>query len=135
MSRTKLGSRAIYASYMETITGTETLKRGDSGKTLFLDSSGGAVALTLPSVTKNAGWEIKIKVKDSTTASTIADSTGSAILVGGIGADTGGYISMAGKTITMTTDAVQGDELCIVCDGTNYYVTGLTGHSAGFSVA
>ncbi|MEA1999163.1 MAG: hypothetical protein U9N61_07575, partial [Euryarchaeota archaeon] len=96
-------------------------------------SSGGAVALTLPSVTKNAGWEIKIKVKDSTTASTIAAS--SAILVGGIGAKTGGYISMAGTTITMTTDAVQGDELWIECDGTNYYVTGLTGHSAGFSVA
>ncbi len=133
MSRIKLGSRAVYASYLETVTGSETLKRGDSGKTLLIDSSGGAVALTLPSASGNAGWELTIKVEDSTTASTIAASA--AILVGGIGADTGGYISMAGTTITMTTDAVQGDELNLKCDGTNYYVTGLTGHSTGFSVA
>jgi len=133
MARFKLGSRAVYASYFERITGTETLKRGDSGKCLLLDSSDAAVALTLPAASGNAGWKIKIKVKDSTNASTIAAQA--AILVGGIGADTGGYISMAGTTITMTTDAVQGDEICIECDGTNYYVTGLTGHATGFTVA
>jgi len=132
MARVKKGSAAGYpfGALLEELEGVSaTLGHGDSGR-IFLLKSTTANTVTLPSA--SAGLRYKFIVTDSTAASTIvADS---AILKGAVVADDD-TDSMAGTTITVTTDTTVGDWLEIVSDGTNWYVSGHTTDATGFTVA
>jgi hypothetical protein len=110
---------------------SHTLDMGDSGKTYLLASTV-ARTITLPAV--KAGVRIKFIVTDSTAASTVATSEGTALIKGGI-LLAPGWETLAGTTLTASTSAVVGDWIELVCDGTYWYISGQSGHANGFTVA
>ena len=136
-SGTKLAARASNeeGAYMfnmnDSSASSHTLDMGDSGKTYLLASTV-ARTITLPAV--KAGVRLKFIVTDSTAASTIATSEGTALIKGGI-LLAPGWETLAGTTLTAATAAVVGDWIELVCDGTYWYVSGLSGHANGFTVA
>lgn len=133
----KLASKASYqaAEYVfnmnSSSASSHTLDMGDSGKTYLLASTV-ARTITLPAV--KAGVRIKFIVTDSTAASTIATSEGTALIKGGI-LLAPGWETLAGTTLTASTSAVVGDWIELVCDGTYWYISGQSGHANGFTVA
>ena len=134
---TKLASKASYqnAEYIFNLNSSSasshTLDMGDSGKTYLLDGGDAARTVTLPAV--KAGLRFKFIATDVTTASTIATSEGTALIKGGILLATA-WETLAGTTITATTDNVVGDWIELVCDGTYWYVSGHGSNDASFSV-
>ena len=136
-SGSKLASKASYqaAEYVfnmnSSSASSHTLDMGDSGKTYLLASTV-ARTITLPAV--KAGVRIKFIVTDSTAASTIATSEGTALVKGGI-LLAPGWETLAGTTLTASTSAVVGDWIELVCDGTYWYISGQSGHANGFTVA
>ena len=110
---------------------SHSLDMGDSGK-IYMVYSTVARTITLPAV--SAGLKFKFIVTDSTAASTIVTSEGTALIKGG--AECGdAYLTLAGTTLTATTDAVVGDHIELICDGTNWFVSGHGSHDASFSVS
>ena len=136
-SGTKLSARASNedGAYMfnmnDSSASSHTLDMGDSGKTYLLDGGDAARTITLPAV--KAGLRFKFIATDVTTASTIATSEATALIKGGILLATA-WETLAGTTITATTDNVVGDWIELVCDGTYWYVSGQSGHANGFTV-
>ena len=110
---------------------SHTLGAKDSGKTYMLENTV-ARTITLPAV--KAGAKFKFVVSDSTAASTIATSEGTSLIKGGILLATA-WETLAGTTLTAATDAVVGDWVELVCDGTYWYISGQSGHANGFTIA
>ena len=110
---------------------SHTLDMGDSGKVYMLYSTV-ARTITLPAV--SAGLKFKFIVTDSTAASTIVTGEGTSLIKGGI-LLAPGWETLAGTTLTAATDAVVGDWIELVCDGTYWYISGQSGHANGFTVA
>ena len=137
-SGTKLAARASNedGAYMfnmnSSSASSHTLDMGDSGKTYLLDGGDAARTVTLPAV--KAGLRFKFIATDVTTASTIATSEGTALIKGGILLATA-WETLAGTTLTAATDAVVGDWVELVCDGTYWYISGQSGHANGFTIA
>ena len=136
-SGTKLASRASNeeGAYMfnmnNSSASSHTLDMGDSGKIYMLYSTV-ARTITLPKV--SAGLKFKFIVTDSSAQSTIATSEGTALLKGG--AECGdAYLTLAGTTLAATTNAVVGDHVELICDGTYWYVSGHGSHDGSFSVS
>ena len=136
-SGTKLASRAsneegAYIFNMnDAAASSHTLDMGDSGKIYMLYSTV-ARTITLPAIA--AGLKFKFIVTDSTGVSTIATSEGTALIKGG--AECGdAYLTLAGTTISATADAVVGDHIELICDGTNWWVSGHGGHDSRLSAA
>ena len=134
---TKLASRAsnqegVYMFNMNnSAASSHALDMGDSGKIYMLYSTV-VRTITLPKV--NAGLKFKFIVTDSTAASTIATNEGTALIKGG--AECGdAYLTLAGTTLTATTNAVVGDHIELICDGTNWWISGHGSHDGSFSVA
>ena len=109
---------------------SHSLGAKDSGKTYILENTV-ARTITLPAV--KAGAKFKFVVSDSTAASTIATSEGTSLIKGGILLATA-WETLAGTTLTAATDAVVGDWVELVCDGTYWYISGQSGHANGFTV-
>ena len=110
---------------------SHSLGAKDSGKTYILENTV-ARTITLPAV--KAGAKFKFVVSDSTAASTIATSEGTSLIKGGILLATA-WETLAGTTLTAATDAVVGDWVELVCDGTYCYISGQSGHANGFTIA
>jgi hypothetical protein len=110
---------------------SHSLGAKDSGKTYILENTV-ARTITLPAV--KAGAKFKFVVSDSTAASTIATSEGTSLIKGGILLATA-WETLAGTTLTAATDAVVGDWVELVCDGTYWYISGQSGHANGFTIA
>ena len=110
---------------------SHSLGAKDSGKTYILENTV-ARTITLPAV--KAGAKFKFVVSDSTAASTIATSEGTSLIKGGILLATA-LETLAGTTLTAATDAVVGDWVELVCDGTYWYISGQSGHANGFTIA
>ena len=119
------------------LTKDTTVKPADTGTTFLSNPSSDALAITLPTDLE-AGLTYKFIVKTKSAAVTIG--AGSAIIVGEVIADGGTSIPITaggndGTSVTLTTSAVKGDFLELVCDGTNWYANGYTGDASGFTVA
>ena len=136
-SGTKLASKASYQAeeYIFNLNSSSAsshvLDMGDSGKTYLLNNTV-VRTITLPAV--KAGIKFKFIVTDSSAASTIATSEGTALIKGGI-LLAPGWETLAGTTLTAATDAVVGDWIELVSDGTYWYISGQSGHANGFTVA
>ena len=136
-SGTKLAARASNegGAYMfnmnDSSASSHTLDMGDSGKVYMLYSTF-ARTITLPAVA--AGLKFKFIATDTTADSSIATSEGTALIKGGAEAGNS-YLTLAGTTIIVEAAASVGDHLELICDGTNWFVSGHTSAGAGFSVS
>ena len=136
-SGTNQKARASYQSdsYIFTMdsssASSHTLGMHESGKTYMLENTV-ARTITLPAV--KSGAKFKFVVSDSTAASTIATSEGTSLIKGGILLATA-WETLAGTTLTAATDAVVGDWVELICDGTYWYISGQSGHANGFTIA
>lgn len=131
MTRTRLGARGSFSGQVvEKITAAETLKNGDSGKVFMLDSASGAYSITMPTTLK-AGVNYRFIVQENTPTGAITLAFGSAIVYGNLEqqADTNedNRVAAAGvSNVIIGTTALQGDYLDFVCDGTYWYVSGMS---------
>tara|TARA_R110000744_G_scaffold80119_4_gene157275 strand:+ start:391 stop:888 length:498 start_codon:yes stop_codon:yes gene_type:complete len=121
------GEQAVYvpklrsAKIVEKIAATVELTTEDSGK-LFIVSQAGAYDITIPAVTES-GWNAKFIV--GTVGANDVDVIGGTadVMVGIEMADTNTAIAAASDKVTfVASNAVLGDWIEVVSDGSAYYV-------------
>jgi hypothetical protein len=113
----------------QTVTnGALVLTAADSGDTIFMDSSGGAVAAVLPA--PKAGLFFKFIWAVAGTNSTITTNGATQNVIFGltVARDGNAGVAAAGVDIVnfITASAVVGDFVELVSDGTNWYLYGVT---------
>ena len=109
---------------------TKTLDPSESGRLVFLESSGGAFTLTLPSAA--AGLHYRMMVTEDTPTGAITIAAGSAILFGNMnesevdtGDDAPGSSGATGKSnLIIGTSAKKGLWIELYSDGTSWYFFG-----------
>jgi len=144
MANAKIGSQASWnGNYVESITTTKQLKRGDSGKVFMVDNTS-AYVINLPQLSsKISGWNCKliVQVDGSADISVVGYGLPAA---GGTTADadllvyreldvvagTGAYVQLA-DGFTIEAAGVIGDSFEIFTDGTKWFVTGILNGVAG----
>jgi len=124
----------------ETITAAKTLYKKDSGKVFMLSSAGGAYSITIDSSLKVAGAKLKFIVDENTPTGDITIAFGSAIVYGSLSvqSDTAedNRVACAGKSnVLIDTVALKGDNLVCTCDGTYWYVDGMSCYQGGFTTS
>jgi len=110
---------------VENITGAITLDAEDSSKVFILKAAAGA-QITLPAVASSAGQNYRFIVGQlfATTAWTI--KAASNVIQGGVNVNSVNVPGADENTITFAHAAdTVGDYVDLVCDGTNWYVSGL----------
>jgi len=125
---------------VEAITANKTLAAADSGTRFTIGTA--TAAVTLPTVAvAGSGWYCEFWVNDNTAATTIT-SPGTDLILGNVrtGADNATPQLMpatviATETLVFTTSAVQGDFARLFCDGTNYFITGMSRVAEGITLA
>jgi hypothetical protein len=140
MANAKIGSRTSWNNnYVESITTTKQLERGDSGKVFMIDSSGGAFDINLPDLSSNiAGWSCKMIVQASGASGAVSvlayglPTAGGGVAVSNDAeqvhyreislADETGNVAGSKDGFTIETASVIGDYFDIVTDGTTWFV-------------
>lgn len=116
------------STQIETLTATNTLTAGDSGKTLFLNSATEFVT-TLPSPEAGLRFNFYVTAAPSSASYTIVTAGSANIIVGHVvssedAAGSGDFEASGGDTITLVdAKAVKGDRVELISDGTNWYAT------------
>ena len=141
MARTRVGSQGSFSGQViEKITAAETLSRGDSGKVFLLDSTDGAYTITLPKVSKSAGCNFKFVTFEDTPTQDITIAAEGTLVYGTLmqQADTNedNLIACVDKTnVLIDQTSEMGDWVEFLCDGTYWYVNGVTAVQGGFTVS
>ena len=123
-----------------------TLTEADSGKVFYLESSGGAYEVTLPTGSSiEDGIYYKLWVNENTPTGAITIAAGSAIVFGKINetevdtADDGPGSSADGATgvsnVIWGTSALKGDYLEFSAFGGHWYLTGQSGKDAAVTTS
>ena len=107
---------------VKTLAADTTLSPAASGK-LFICSQAGAYNITLPEVGDAKGWvgTFLLGTAGSNDFDIIGGTTD--VMIGVECADTNVVIDAADKVTFVASNAVVGERVDIICDGTNYYVT------------
>ena len=107
---------------VKTLAADTTLSPADSGK-LFICSQAGAYNITLPEVGDAKGWvgTFLLGTAGSNDFDIIGGTTD--VMIGVECGDTYVVIDAADKVTFVASNAVVGERVDIICDGTNYYVT------------
>ena len=145
MANAKIGSKAGWnGNYVETITTTKQLERGDSGKVFMLDNSS-AFTINLPQLSADiAGWSCKMIVQVDGSQDISVVGYGLPAAGGSSGGDndlmvyreldvvagTGAYVQLA-DGFTIEAAGVIGDSFEIFSDGTKWFATALLSAVAG----
>ena len=119
-----------YLRDVKSVGSATTLATADSGKLIFLESSGGAFTLTLPSVAE--GYHFRAMVTEDTPTGAITIAAGSAIMFGNIsesevddGEDAPGSSAATGiSNIIIGTGTKKGMWVELYSDGTSWYFFG-----------
>ena len=128
----KLGSRASFGgSVVENITAAKTLDPSDSGKVFTLDQDA-TFAITLPTASNaGVGWNAKFILTDAGSGTVkVIPNSDEDTLIGTLGsADGGTTSSMSAESgvdelIWVASTAAPGDWAELICDGSNFYVSG-----------
>jgi hypothetical protein len=141
MTRTRVGSQGSFSGQViEKITSTETLSRGDSGKVFLLDSAGGAYTITLPNVAKSAGCNFKFVNNEDTPTGDITIAAEGTLVYGTLQqasiTNEDSLLDCIDKTnVLFDTTSLLGDWVEYLCDGTYWYVNGVTQLQGGFTVS
>lgn len=125
----KLGSRAsFHGTVVENITAAKTLDPSDSGKVFTIDSSSSAFSITLPTAANaGAGWNCRFILTTNGSIVTIQPPSTEDTLIGIIVSTD----SAAGESSESGVDELKflaagaaGDWAELICDGSNFYVSG-----------
>lgn len=130
-------------AYVQALTASYDVSAQDSGKTFLLNATA-AIAVTLPAVaTAGSGFRVKFVVKTAASSGghTITEATASDtdVIIGSFSvADvTGdnGASSTGCTTITIGTGADKGAWVELLCDGSNWIVSGCATAAADLALA
>jgi len=122
-----------YLLPVEKVTAAKTLDAvSDSGKIFVVANAGSAYSIDLPT-TLEVGTQYKLIFEDSPNAA-VTIAAGSAIIFGKVvegevdtSEDAPGSAGASGvSNVIFGTTTDEGDHLDIVCDGTKWYVNGMT---------
>ena len=122
----KLGSRASFGgTVVENISAAKTLDPSDSGKVFTIDQDA-AFSITLPTASQaGAGWNARFIVTDigSNDVKIIPDSSEDTL------------IGMIGSADSSSGNAGPGDWAELICDGSNFYVSGQEHDNDGMTIS
>jgi len=138
----KLGASAGWCdNYAEDLTAASTLGSGDSGKVFFLNSATGFTT-TLPDCSGNAGFHVTFVVKAAPSGANyvVSSASSSDYILGSVSA--GAADDVADTSDGSDTNinfidgqAVAGDYVKLVCDGSAWYIVGGLGKvAAGITI-
>jgi len=137
----KLGASHGWAgNHCEDLTAASTLGSGDSGKVFFLNSAA-EFTTTLPACSGNAGWNVTFVIKAAPSgANYVVSSASSGDYVLGSVVDGAGTVDTSDGTDTqinfVSGQAVAGDWVKLVCDGSAWYIVGGLGAvAAGITIS
>ena len=129
----KLGGQAGYGlgHFVENVTAAKTLTTGDSGKVFTIDQDS-SFAITLPKAADaDVGWHAKFIITDAGTNSVTiipnsAEDTLIGMVVSAAGSEAGAQSAETGvDVIDFISGAAAGDWVELLCDGSNFYVSGM----------
>jgi len=145
MANAKIGSQSSWnQNYVETITTTKQLERGDSGKVFMVDNTS-AFTINLPQLSSEiAGWSCKMVVQVDGSADISVVGYGLPAAGGSSGGDndlmvyresdvvagTGAYVQLC-DGFTIEAAGVIGDSFELFSDGTKWFATALLNGVAG----
>tara|TARA_R100000365_G_C2705086_1_gene42318 strand:+ start:238 stop:663 length:426 start_codon:yes stop_codon:yes gene_type:complete len=128
----KLGSRASFGgSVVVNLTAAKTLDPSDSGKVFTLDQDA-SFDITLPTAANaGVGWNARFILTDAGSGTVkVIPNSDEDTLIGTLGsADGGTASSMSAESgvdelIWVASTAAPGDWAELICDGSNFYVSG-----------
>jgi len=138
----KLGGQAGYGKghFVENISAAKTLTTGDSGK-VFTITQSSAFAISLPKASDaGVGWNAKFII---TTAGSFAvtiepdssEDTLIGMVVSAAGSESGDQSAESGvDVLSFINGAAAGDWVELLCDGSNFYVSGMIHDSAHVTI-
>jgi hypothetical protein len=133
----EINMAADNSANIETVVTTNVISAGESGKTFFLDLAGG-FASTLP--VPAAGLRFTFIVKTAPTSGNytiVTNGTTQKVLKGlvCVAADAVGDVSAGGTTASFVgNQALPGDRVDMICDGTIWYMKGFVQVTAGLTI-
>ena len=138
----KLGGQAGYSKghYVENISAAKTLTTGDSGK-LFTITQSSAFKISLPKAADaGVGWNAKFIITTAGSyAVTIEPDSSEDTLIGMVvsaaGSEAGDQSAESGvDVLSFISGAAAGDWVELICDGSNFYVSGMIHDSAHVTI-
>ncbi len=115
-----------------------TITADQSGTLVLLPSVGAAITLPTPAIA-GAGFTIRFQIlaTNATTAWVISSGTASTIYGSLTNSPSGTTFAQVQKlgatTVTFSTTSTIGDNVTLICDGTNYIVSGYSYVTAGLA--
>ena len=133
----QLNIASVPASGVEVVTATNIITAAESGKTFFLDAVAGFQS-TLPAPAAGLKFTFIVKTAPTSNGYTIVtNGTTQKVLKGlaVIAADAVGDVSAGGTTATFVANqALPGDRIDMICDGTIWYMVGYAQVAAGLTI-
>jgi len=135
-SANELNMAADISANVETVITTNIITADESGKTFFLDLAGG-FASTLPAPAAGLRFSFIVKTAPTTNYTIVTNGTTQKVLKGLVlvAADGVGDVSTGGTTATFAANqALPGDRIDMICDGTIWYMKGFAQVAAGITI-
>jgi hypothetical protein len=133
----ELNAAADISANVEVVTATNVILAAESGKTFFLDAAAGFQS-TLPAPAAGLRFTFIVKTAPTSNGYTIVtNGTTQKVLKGlaVIAADAVGDVSAGGTTATFVhNQALPGDRVDTICDGTIWYMVGYAQVTAGLTI-
>jgi len=133
----EINMAADNSANVETVITTNVITAAESGKTFFLDLAGGFES-TLPAPAAGLRFSFIVKTAPTTGSYTIVtNGTTQKVLKGLVlvAADGVGDVSAGGTTATFAANqALPGDRIDMICDGTIWYMKGFAQVAAGITI-
>jgi len=124
---------ATHTTVKAVTAGTTALVAADSGKLIVADITGGAVTLTLPAAVVGLTYRAIVhKSDDGDDEFNINTAAAASLFKGGVnhshdGADNASVESNGSSNYQFSAvDAEAGTDITVVCDGTHWYITGVS---------
>lgn len=132
----ELNMAADISANVETVAAANILTADESGKTFFLDLAGG-FQTTLPAPAAGLRFTFIVKTAPTTAYTIVTNGTTQKVLKGLVVAAgaTAGDVSAGGTTATFVANqALPGDRIDMICDGTIWYMKGFAQVAAGITI-
>ena len=132
----ELNMAADISANVETVITTNVIAAAESGKTFFLDLAAGFVS-TLPAPAAGLRYTFIVKTAPTGDYTIVTNGVAQKVIKGlaVIAADAVGDVSAGGTTITFAANnALPGDRVDVICDGTIWYMVGYAQVTAGLTI-